>query len=313
MSTLSPRRALVDRARENWIRKLIDLSRRNNLLYFRELKTGTLDLTDVDPGELDALFAGKPVQLSVLIKEDERTRGQSTAREIWRRAQANLEEKGLETLFVAVGMATWEPPDGGRPPEAAVILLPVAMEVKGLSGQITLRRSGEAAANLVLLHVLDVEYGVVLDPDSFLGTDASADIEESFDPQTIFARLRSVCKRIRGFNITRRIVLGNFSFQKLAMVKDLREHGGAMVTHDLIAALAGDAVARPLWSVARLRIYRTGDAERDARSPGLRPGVYGASERQVRGAVYHGPNRGQGGRPRAMGATCVRRKYKLPE
>jgi hypothetical protein len=32
-------------ARHRWIRKLIDLSRGNNLLYFRPLKAGTLDLT----------------------------------------------------------------------------------------------------------------------------------------------------------------------------------------------------------------------------------------------------------------------------
>ena len=35
----------IETARQSWIRKLIDLSRRNNLLYFRPLKTGTLELT----------------------------------------------------------------------------------------------------------------------------------------------------------------------------------------------------------------------------------------------------------------------------
>src|ERR1017187_9304520 len=33
------RREAVDKARQSWIRKLIDLSRRNNLLYYRPLKT----------------------------------------------------------------------------------------------------------------------------------------------------------------------------------------------------------------------------------------------------------------------------------
>src|ERR1700722_1684076 len=32
----------VDRARQSWIRKLIDLSRRNNLLYYRPLSLGKL-------------------------------------------------------------------------------------------------------------------------------------------------------------------------------------------------------------------------------------------------------------------------------
>lgn len=38
------RRQNVETARRSWIRKLIDLSRRNNLRYFRPLKTGTLEL-----------------------------------------------------------------------------------------------------------------------------------------------------------------------------------------------------------------------------------------------------------------------------
>jgi hypothetical protein len=45
-SVVTPeRREKVDRAREVWIKKLIDLSRRNNLLFYRDLQTGTLDLS----------------------------------------------------------------------------------------------------------------------------------------------------------------------------------------------------------------------------------------------------------------------------
>src|SRR5438105_75466 len=34
----------VEQARREWIQRLIDLSRRNNLLYYRTLQLGTLDL-----------------------------------------------------------------------------------------------------------------------------------------------------------------------------------------------------------------------------------------------------------------------------
>jgi hypothetical protein len=51
------RREEVDKAREIWIKKLIDLSRRNNLLFYRDLQTGTLDLSEApdlrDGGLLD--------------------------------------------------------------------------------------------------------------------------------------------------------------------------------------------------------------------------------------------------------------------
>jgi hypothetical protein len=55
------RRKTVEVARQSWIRKLIDLSRRNNLLYFRPLKTGTLDLsTAPDPRRFKRGFPQQP-------------------------------------------------------------------------------------------------------------------------------------------------------------------------------------------------------------------------------------------------------------
>src|SRR3989442_13909375 len=66
-SVVSPvaaaRRAAVDHAREDWIKRLIDPSRRNNLLYYRSLKTGTHELTDPDPTARQARFAGETVIL----------------------------------------------------------------------------------------------------------------------------------------------------------------------------------------------------------------------------------------------------------
>src|SRR5438552_14951552 len=59
----TPRAAAVDRARQGWISRLIDLSQRNNLLYFRALKVGTLDLTLADRDALAELLSGKSVGL----------------------------------------------------------------------------------------------------------------------------------------------------------------------------------------------------------------------------------------------------------
>src|SRR5689334_21027704 len=57
-STISTteRLAILDRARQGWIERLVDLSRRNNLLFFRLLKRGALDLTNADCEALDDLF-----------------------------------------------------------------------------------------------------------------------------------------------------------------------------------------------------------------------------------------------------------------
>ena len=55
------RRQTVETSHQVWIRKPIDLSRRNNLLYFRPLKTGTLDLASASSEKLRDLPTGENV------------------------------------------------------------------------------------------------------------------------------------------------------------------------------------------------------------------------------------------------------------
>lgn len=236
-------KSAVDLARESWIRRLIDLSRRNNLLYYRDLKTGTLDLTDHDAEAMASLWAGEAVTLNTLLPRADTTRTTAQTHEIRRRAQSNLEEKGLDTLYVALGIATWTPADGGRAAAAPVLLVPVAIEPQGREGRvIKLRRTGDVQVNLALLHFLDTELGCHVAPETLLA--ATPDDENADFVSTAFARLQDGAKQVHGFAIAPRAVLGNFSFQKLAMVKDLRERGEELAKHDLIAALAGDATAR---------------------------------------------------------------------
>ena len=67
------RREAVDRARQSWIRKLIDLSRRNNLLYYRRPKTGTLDLTSAESSGMATLLSGvEPVSIEKLLPNGKR-------------------------------------------------------------------------------------------------------------------------------------------------------------------------------------------------------------------------------------------------
>jgi hypothetical protein len=48
----------------------------------------------------------------------------------------------------------------------------------------------------------------------------------------------------RGFEIESLVILGNFAFQKMAMVKDLQQRGSELAVHDVIAAIAGDGGAK---------------------------------------------------------------------
>ncbi len=53
-----------------------------------------------------------------------------------------------------------------------------------------------------------------------------------------------MASKLPGFKAEPFAVLGNFSFQKLAMVRDLENHRAELVANDVVAAIAGDNGAR---------------------------------------------------------------------
>lgn len=248
----SDRRELVDRARQKWIKSLTDTSRRNNLLYFRALKTGSLDLSDAPLDVIQALLNGDAVSISALVPAVDDVVLNARARVIARRAKANLEERGIATLHIGLGCATWRSADGGKNPEAVVLLVPVTLESRKRNWQSTMvSRSGDIRANLVLLQVLQDEWGCTIPEDQIF---QNIDVESAFDPKIVFDRLVERCVNVKGFSIKPKHVLSNFAFQKMAMVQDLRLYADQMGEHDLIAAVAGDKSTRLLLAKERVEI-----------------------------------------------------------
>ncbi|HET9695643.1 MAG TPA: AAA domain-containing protein, partial [Terriglobales bacterium] len=245
----SPERiATVEAARNAWIRKLIDLSRRNNLLFYRPLKTGVLDLSAANGAKKAELLSGQSVAASRLLGDGWQPEHNDVVRDISRRALMNLEERGLSTLFVVMGMATWDiaawPGDAGRPVDAPVLLLPVKLESTAGRQSFSLVRTGAPQVNLVLLHVLETQFGVKTTSEDLIPHLLGDDEGEVFDPQPLYDKLLQLGPNIPGFAVRPCAVLGNFAFQKMAMVKDLQEHAEGMIAHDVVAAIAGDKSAR---------------------------------------------------------------------
>jgi hypothetical protein len=239
------RRQKVESARQAWIRKLIDLSRRNNLLYFRPLKTGTLELSSSPSEKLRDLLVGESVPAAKLLPDVEDDALAKLLRDISRRALENSEEKGLNTMFVTFGMATWPALDGGRPTEAPVLLLPVAINKREGTKSFYLSATGSFQLNLVLLHVLEDQFKVRLQPEELLAEFAGDEEEGTvLDIKGLCGKIQRLMAEVRGFEIGLRVILGNFAFQKMAMVKDLQERATDLALHDVIAAIAGDSLAK---------------------------------------------------------------------
>jgi very-short-patch-repair endonuclease len=246
------RLAKVDAARRTWIRQLVDMSRRNNLLYHRQLKVGTLDLSDTDAESMQALLqSGRTgsdgVRLTDLVDFARRTQATAALTEISNRARSNFEERGLDTLFMAMGMATWTAADGGKNPSSPVLLVPIeAVQTGGRTGPWSLRRTGDVKLNDVLIHALREEHGVTLDAESLLTEVLGDDEGEAFDLQPVFDAVQKKAARIPGFTITPRCVIGNFAFQKMAIVRDLNDLLTALAAHDIVSAIARDPGAEQI-------------------------------------------------------------------
>src|SRR5512144_1296809 len=103
-----PRADRVAAAVKTWQRTLVDLGGRNTLLWYRDLPTGTLDLTTAHPGGVAMLLSGRPTKLSDLVREPAAlAEARRRTRAIAAKSRELAEERGILTGFLAIGMATW--------------------------------------------------------------------------------------------------------------------------------------------------------------------------------------------------------------
>ncbi|WP_245963597.1 AAA domain-containing protein [Terracoccus luteus] len=245
-----PRAERVAAAVRTWQRTLVDLGGRNTLLWYRDLPSGTLDLTTAHPGGVSKLLAGKPTRLSDLVREPQALgEARRRARAIRGKALELREERGIAAGFVAIGMATWSVPRAARPPASPVLLRPCVLRPTGAAqDDFELDLGPEVELNPVLREYLRSEQGIELDAESLA---EMATVGNSFDPYPSYAALKRLCQGVPDFEIAPRLVLGTFSYAKLPMVADLALQGATLADHDVVAALAGDESA---LAAVRLRL-----------------------------------------------------------
>ena len=234
-----PRGTRVADAVKVWQRHLVDLGGRNTLLWYRDLPSGTLDLTTAHPGGLAMLLAGRPTRLSDLVREpaalDEARR---RARTVRAKTLELSEERGIAAGFIAIGMASWTVRGASRAPAAPVLLRSCVLKPTGAArDDFDLDLGNDVEFNPVLEHYLRSEQGLELDTGAL---EELANASGAFDPHPVYARLSELCASVPEFSVSPRLVVGTFSYAKLPMVADLAAQGDSLADHDVVAALAGD-------------------------------------------------------------------------
>lgn len=247
------RNRLITYAAKKWSADLLDRSGRNPLLYYRDLRRGTLDLSEDNGVRIAAqskLLNSSKVRLSHLFEDpDQLKEAARRARTIAAKAQENDEERGVQTLFIAWGLTTWTDyrttgPGSSSIPSAPVLLSPMSMKpCGGAAEDFQLRASEEWELNPTLIHHLETQFQFEFEDEQY----GEYNVQDNRVMLVEKLIRQAEQKNIPNFTINcDRLVVGNFSYKKLAMVKDIEDasENGFLATNDLLSAIAGDRDAQ---------------------------------------------------------------------
>ena len=225
-----------------WTQKLLDLTLRNRLLNARETKE-LIPLGCRDLGRLeDELAAGRSLALAsgdlaeaFLVSRLTPEETQKRVKHLFRLAKTDLEESGVNTLFLALGFLSWTPqqrPD--RPCRAPLVLLPVRLVRKSLADIRLEARDEETLVNPTLVELLRSEYRRTV-----TGIDPVPTDEHGVDLEAVLARFAEAVAGEADWSVTRELALGRFSFGKFVMWKDLSTRLDALRANTLVNHLVG--------------------------------------------------------------------------
>ena len=263
------RSPLIETFRRRLISKLTETGRNNASLYFRSLKS-TLELPGIDDPLIAALIAGRAIrpeewnpsastadELKALPDEgvpgkagpktvrfrkgpkpgeSEDTRRLRTLRA---KAQEYYDERGLQTLYVGIGLLTWKAEDGGRDPLALLFVLPVEIIADPKRrGEFLIRKpeGAELGFNPSLLEVLPAQLRAHL--DAIAQSEAIGSLVDAFE------ETRSALLDFPLYTLVSRCVLRTFAFAALALIEDLRKADDLLDGSVLAKAFAGDSEAQ---------------------------------------------------------------------
>ncbi len=153
-------------------------------------------------------------------------------------ARSSIEEQGVNTLFLAVGMLAWRDPSAPDDEHRApLILIPVELERQSASEGFRLRYSNDdVSPNFCLTEFLK-QFNVKVELPSE---------DEEFDLCRYFQRINNAIPVDSAWSVdTDSVVLGFFSFSKFLMYRDLDPaiwpNGSGLLNHDVLQRLLGSS------------------------------------------------------------------------
>ena len=255
---------------DEWKRQLLDLSKRNRLLHFRETKRQTLIVAAPDPSTLFKRIAVSERPLTVIgvdrqslfdfdAQGEEPVENPSVPRVVEpkvgevrfdgspdrvagalytlrSRGHTEMEERGVGVLFMAFGFLNWfESDQSDYEMRSPIVLVPVDLERKAaLDPYRIVPRDDDVVLNPTLTKVLKDQFNIQL-PD--------LPETDSWELSEYLEAVRTKIKQQKRWTVDDRACLSVFSFLKLRMYRDLEVGAAAAAANPILAALVGDLSA----------------------------------------------------------------------
>lgn len=258
-----------------WERKLLDLSLRNMLINMR-LTKAVIPMLSVSVGDLeDALADGEEFQvlprplewdmheihsfhiestnvlgpykeLIALECRHRRLHSIYTEKELnscltkmYRSAKTSLEENGVSTLYLALGLLRWFEEKGSTIPRyAPIIMIPIDIVRKSASKGYVLRmRDEDAQLNITLLEFLKQNFNIVIHGLNPIPMD-----DHGVDINKIFAIIRRGVMEETMWDIIESGFIGNFSFSQFVMWNDIHNKTEFLKQNKVVRSLMNGAV-----------------------------------------------------------------------
>ena len=157
-----------------------------------------------------------------------------------RALRLGLEEGGVHTLYISLGMLSWyESPTASKERMAPLVLIPVELKRKSAREPFRLQMADEDPIfNPTLLEMLKHKFDISITPllENELPTDHAG-----LDVDKIFNFVRDAIRGTKRWQIKSMVVLGQFSFNKLVMYRDLTINAHHLLNNNVVKHLTQNA------------------------------------------------------------------------
>lgn len=171
--------------------------------------------------DIDEEYAIEQLDKKIIMANMTENKLESVSLGLFRKSKNDLEEGGVNTLFISIGMLNWKEEGSDKTYKAPLVLLPVSLERKSAKAKIKLRinTSENPVFNLTLIEFLKQDYDIDL---SRFKTELPED-DFGLDINAIMQVVRSSISEQPGFEVIEECYVASFSFSKYIMWVDISE------------------------------------------------------------------------------------------